>query len=134
VPLVADLRKVPARAISLWAPVIVYMAMIYFVSALPSAPLPQEVSDKSAHLIAYLGLAVVTVRAVAGGLPGRVTLPVAVTALVIASGYGAFDEWHQSFVAGRFADIADWYADTAGVAIGLGLWWAWGIMASRSDV
>ena len=37
-------------------------------------------------------------------------------ALVIASGYGVLDEWHQSFV-GRDCDPADWLADTIGAAL-----------------
>jgi len=27
------------------------------------------------------------------------------------------DEWHQSFVVGRFSDVADWVADTSGAAL-----------------
>jgi len=127
-------RTPRARFLSLWAPVAVYMAMIFFISALPSAPLPEEVSDKTGHLAAYVVLGVLSVRAVGGGLPCRVTVPIACLALAIASGYGAFDEGHQWFVPGRSADIADWYADTAGAAIGLCVCWAWGMMAVRSDV
>jgi len=127
-------RTPRARLLSLWVPVVVYMAMIFFISALPSAPLPEEVSDKTGHLAAYVVLGVLSVRAVGGGLPCRVTVPIACLALAIASGYGAFDEGHQWFVPGRSADIVDWYADTAGAAIGLGLCWAWGMMAVRSDV
>jgi VanZ family protein len=110
------------------------MAMIFFVSAKSTAPLPQQVSDKTAHAAAYAVLAVLAARAAGGGLPRRVTPPIAVIALTIASGYGAFDEVHQSIVPGRSADIADWYADTAGAVIGLGACWAWGMIAVRSDV
>jgi VanZ family protein len=104
------------------------MALIFVVSSLPRAPLPEEVSDKSAHVLAYLVLGVLSVRAAGGGLPCRVTAPVALTALVITSGYGAFDEWRQGLVPGRFQDIKDWYADTAGAVIGLGVCWAWGMI------
>jgi VanZ family protein len=110
------------------------MAIIFFVSAKSSAPVPQQVSDKTAHAAAYAVLGVLAVRAVGGGLPCRVTLSVALAALAIASGYGAFDEGHQWFVPGRSADVADWCADTAGAVIGLGACWAWGMMAVRSDV
>ncbi len=110
------------------------MVAIYFVSALPTAPLPPEVSDKSAHLLAYLGLAGLAARATAGGLGNALSPRGAALALVIASGYGAFDEWHQSLVPGRSPDVLDWYADTIGAAIGVCLCWAWGIMASRPKV
>jgi len=122
------------RALSLWAPVGVYMAMIFFVSSLPTAPLPPDVSDKSWHLLAYLVLSVLAVRAAAGGLPGRVTGRVALGALIIAIGYGAFDELHQWFVPGRSAELADWYADSAGACVGLAVCWAWGIIRLRLDV
>ena len=107
---------------------------IFFVSNLPSVPLPEQVSDKSGHFAAYAGLAILAVRAVGRGLPCRVGLRVAVLAFAIAGGYGAFDEVHQYFVPGRSADIADWYADITGAAVGIGLCWLWGIIASRSDV
>ncbi|MBF0192973.1 MAG: VanZ family protein [Magnetococcales bacterium] len=31
--------------------------------------------------------------------------------------YGATDEWHQSFVPGRYADIWDWVADGVGATV-----------------
>lgn len=96
--------------------------------------MPEQVSDKSGHFAAYAGLAILAVRAVGGGLPCRVGVRVAVLAFAIAGGYGASDEIHQYFVPGRSADIADWYADLTGAAVGIGVGWLWGIIASRSDV
>jgi VanZ family protein len=114
-------------------PVIAYMAAIYFVSGLQRAPLPDDVSDKTGHFVAYGGLALLSVRAVAGGLPSQVTWRIALLALAIAGGYGVFDEVHQLFVPGRSGDIADWFADVTGAVIGIGACWLWGIIASRSD-
>jgi len=130
---VQDSSRRAARLAWLWGPVLACMAAIYFVSALPSAPLPPDVSDKSAHLLAYCVLAVLAARAVAGGLGAALTWRAALLAQAIAAGYGAFDEWHQSLVPGRFADVRDWYADTIGAVIGVGLCRAWGIMASRPE-
>ena len=48
-------RRPVMRALSLWGPVALYMAMIFFVSSLPTAPLPPGVSDKSGHLVAWRG-------------------------------------------------------------------------------
>ena len=39
-------------------------------------------------------------------------------ALLLASAYGASDEYHQWFVPVRTADYLDWIADTGGAAIG----------------
>jgi len=117
----------------LWAPVIAYMAFIFFVSAMPQAPLPSNVSDKTAHLAGYSLLGLLAVRAVHGGLPARITAKGALIAMIITVGYAAFDEYHQSFVPGRFADVFDLLADAAGGAAALVVCWAWGILWLRSD-
>lgn len=39
-------------------------------------------------------------------------------AILIASLYGASDEFHQLFVPGRLCDAADWLTDTCGAALG----------------
>jgi VanZ family protein len=116
----------------LWAPVVAYMAGIYVVSGLQNAPLPDEVSDKTGHFAAYAGLGGLCVRAVGGGLPCRVVLRVALLALAIAAGYGAFDEVHQLFVPGRSGDVNDWFADVTGASIGIAVCWLWGIIAVRT--
>ena len=122
-----------ARLLSLWLPVVVYTTAIFFVSGLPVAPLPEEVSDKTGHMAAYAGLAILAVRALGGGLPCRVVWRVAWLALVIAGGYGAFDELHQLLVPGRTGELLDWYADVSGAVIGIGACWLWGMIAIRSD-
>lgn len=121
------------RRVLLWAPVIAYMAIIFFESSLSDAPLPRNVSDKSAHMAGYLLMGILAVRAVHGGLPARVTAQRAMIAMLITIGYSAFDEFHQSFVPGRSADLFDLVADTTGGLIGLIGCWAWGILWLRSD-
>jgi len=39
---------------------------------------------------------------------------------IIGSLYAASDEYHQSFVEGRFSEVSDFLADSAGVILGLG--------------
>jgi VanZ family protein len=124
----------PRRALSLWGPVAAYMALIFVASAQPQAPLPPQISDKQGHSLGYMGLAVTVGRALAGGIGAGTSLGTAAAAWSIASGYGATDEWHQSFVPGRSADVHDWYADAAGALLGAGACWAWGIIRSRADV
>jgi VanZ family protein len=113
----------------LWAPVVVYMAAIFVVSGLHRAPLPENVSDKTAHSAAYFVLGVLAVRAVHGGLPARVIARGALLAMLITIGYGAFDEVHQYFVPGRSADVLDLRADALGGIAALITCWAWGILA-----
>ena len=47
-------------------------------------------------------------------------------ATMMAIAYGASDEWHQSFVPGRHADVWDLAADGVGAALALGVVGAWG--------
>jgi len=108
------------------------MAAIFFVSSLHNPPLPAGVSDKPAHAFGYLGFGFVIARALARGLPPRITLRQALVGLVIASLYAISDEVHQYFVPGRTADVADWYADSIGSAIALLACWAWDIISPRS--
>lgn len=107
------------------------MAVIFYLSSLHQPPLPSGVSDKPAHAFGYLGFGIVIARALAGGLPPRLTLAQVLIGLAIASLYGVTDEWHQSFVAGRSSDVLDWYSDTIGSALGLLACWAWGIIRPR---
>ena len=79
-------------------------------------------------------LPALAVRAAAGGVFRRVTARVALVALIITIGYGAFDEIHQWFVPGRSAELADWYADSIGAFAGVAASWAWGIIRLRVDV
>ena len=105
------------------------MAAIFYVSSLHEAPLPPGVGDKEGHLSAYMGLAFVIARALAGGLPPRLTWRQALVGLAIAVLYGASDEFHQSFVAGRDSDILDLRADAIGAAIAMVVCWAWSIIS-----
>jgi len=108
------------------------MAAIFFFSSLHSAPLPPGVTDKPAHAIGYFGFGVVIARALGGGFPPRLTLRQVLVGIVFASLYAVSDEYHQSFVAGRTSDVADWFADTTGASLSLFACWAWTIIGSRS--
>jgi VanZ family protein len=108
------------------------MALIFYVSSLHEAPLPQGLSDKSAHWLGYTGFSVSVVRALAGGLTRRITAGTALAAVLFVIGYGASDELHQMFVPGRSADLADLAADAFGAIAGAAACWAWGIISIRS--
>ena len=85
----------------------VYAAVIFIGSSISQPPsLPEIVSDKSVHGSLYAGLALVLLRALARRWD-RVTLFTAAAAVVLATLYGASDEYHQSFVPGRTPDVAD---------------------------
>jgi VanZ family protein len=104
------------------------MAAIFYVSSL-SQPVVPPGGDKPWHLLAYLGLGVVTIRAVAGGLPAAIAWRTAAVAIAIAVGYAVTDEFHQMFVPGRSAQLSDLLADAIGVVAGISLCWVLGLMA-----
>ena len=117
------------RTLSLWAPVAIYMAAIFWASSL--SVLPGAVSgfpDWLLHSACYGGLALVSLRAVAGSRWAGVTPAAMLAALMICSAYGVSDEFHQSFVPGRAVEFRDWRNDTTGAALALGAAWAWGKM------
>jgi VanZ family protein len=122
------------RPIALWAPVVAYMAVIFYVSSLPEAPLPPGVADKPTHAFGYLGLAVVMIRALAGGLPGRITGAIAVQGTLLTIAYGVSDEIHQMFVPGRSAELVDLFADAIGACAGTACCWAWSIISAKNGL
>lgn len=98
-------------------PMIVVMGTIFFLSHqtgdsidLPSFP----GMDKLAHFFVYGVLAFTIIGA--HRRQSRVTSPVRViiTTLVICLLYGISDEYHQSFIPGRFVSRGDLVADITG--------------------
>jgi VanZ family protein len=116
------------RRLILWLPVVVLMAAIFAVSSMSSPPAPPGVSDKSLHWATYAGLALLTLRALADGAWAGVGGRTVLGAWVIATLYGATDEWHQRFTPGRHADWYDLAADASGAAAAVAAVWAWSII------
>jgi len=123
----------------LWGPVVLQMAIIFAASSIPNlGPLPGGISDTSGHSIGYALLAGLLLRALACGRLGGVTWRRACAAIILATVYGALDEFHQSFVPGRYADRHDILADCTGAALGVAAGWLagaarrWGILDSSS--
>jgi VanZ family protein len=125
------------RGFSLWGPPAVYALAIFASSSLSAAPSPPlHLTDKHVHLLAYAGLALVLVRALSGGGWAGVTLATALQAALMTIAYGATDEWHQSFVPGRDADVRDLIADAVGAALAVAVVGAmarWGRRSTRAD-
>jgi len=122
---------VSARIASLWVPVVIYMAAIFYASSLPEITLPPG-GDKPWHFIGYTGLGVVLARAFAGGFFRRVAASSAALSVAVGIAYAASDEIHQMFVPGRSAELADLFADAAGIIIGTAACWACGIIGRFS--
>ncbi|MCK5307612.1 MAG: VanZ family protein [Zetaproteobacteria bacterium] len=95
----------------------VYCAVIFFLSHQSTLPMPLAFphQDKLSHLLAYAVMAVLAWHTFSHHLSS--CRAVALVTVVFCSLYGMSDEFHQSFVAGRNSEVADWLADTLGAAI-----------------
>ena len=120
--------------ISLWLPVAIFMAAIYYGATMPVVPAPigDWLTDTLLHAGGYTVLALLTLRATAKGRWAGVTRTALLTAFVIAIAHGLSVEWIQMYVPTRFAEWRDVWNDVLGAAAGLGAAWAWGTMRRQS--
>jgi VanZ family protein len=102
-----------SRALSLWLPVIVWAAVIFTFSSIPSLGTGLGTWDtilrKGAHMTEYAILGLLLLRALGRELP----------AFAIGLAYAISDELHQHFVRGRHASPIDVLIDTVGLAVGI---------------
>jgi VanZ family protein len=102
----------------LWLPPLALIGVIFALSAQPSLDsglgVIDQVGRKLVHFGEYALLCFLWWRALAS-----VTTPrrAALLAFLIASGYAATDEFHQTFVDGRHGNPLDWLIDSAGAAL-----------------
>lgn len=110
-------------------PPFLWAGFIFYSSSLPdtSLPLPRIIpySDKYAHAGAYAILCFLIARA--NRRDRLIVAPAAcwTVAVILTSLFGAFDEWHQSFVPTRTCSIWDWAADAVGSLLAVTAWIAW---------
>ena len=103
-----------------WIPVVAYAGLIFFLSSRAWSEPPFELfygADKVVHAIMYacLGFGLVwAFRATRWKFHPYLFW----VAVLISLAYGASDEFHQSFVQGRTASIADLVADGIGGFVG----------------
>jgi len=107
---------VSARGFRAWAPIVLWAAVIFAFSAVPSLSSGLGTWDlllrKIAHLSEYAILGALLVRAVQRP-----------AVAILAGGlYAVSDELHQHFVRGRHAAWYDVLIDTVGVTIGVLVW------------
>ena len=105
-----------SRALSLWLPVVLWAAVIFALSSVPSLGTGLGTWDlalrKIAHMAEYAILAVLLARALGSYA----------WAFAAAVAYAVTDEVHQTFVAGRAGKPLDVAIDAAGALLGLVLW------------
>ncbi|MBN1202425.1 MAG: VanZ family protein [Anaerolineae bacterium] len=123
------------RAVLLtWGPVLVMMAVLFIASAQPKYEPPggadriyfsglmpvfpgswEFLLKKSGHMIVFGLLALSILRALL--ITGESLRSASYLAILITVGYALTDEYHQSFITGRYASLLDIGFDTAGAII-----------------
>ncbi len=102
-----------------WGYALAASAILFTLSSFPirqPARLPQL--DKVEHVCAYFLLALSYFNA--GSVGGRrIGRAVAAGSWLAVVAFGISDEWHQSFVPGRSAEMLDVLADAVGGALGI---------------
>src|ERR671937_2738942 len=105
-----------SRVLTVWFPVLLWAAVIFAISSIPSLSSGLGVWDtvlrKCAHVTEYAVLGALLYRALEGELP----------AFAAGVAYASTDELHQHFVRGRHASPLDVGIDAVGVALGMLLW------------
>jgi len=108
--------------ITSWSLLAGYSLAIFIQSSLPSVDMGTDLPgmDKLLHLAAYALMAVLACRAF-GTLP-RLNSAIALflAGFTFTLLFGLSDEWHQSFVPYRTADVWDLAADGLGALLGAG--------------
>ncbi len=110
--------------LALWLPVLLWMAIIFALSSMPKTMVPNiriPYADKAAHFFEFLILGALLIRAFLHYFHNslwRAMIP----AIVIAFLYAFSDEFHQSFVPGRTADIFDLMVDVTASVIGTAIY------------
>ena len=109
--------RVPtSAALRLWAPVVLWAAVIFAFSSVPDLGTGLGTWDlvlrKLAHAAEFAVLGALLLRALGAERP----------ALALGIAYAASDELHQHFVPGRRGSVFDVLIDAVGVALGVALW------------
>ena len=102
-------------------PAIFYAGLIFFLSSLPSSVVPNlgiSFGDLIIHFLEYSVFGYFLALAIMQS-PTKINWKNFLAVFIIGSLYAASDEYHQSFVEGRFSEVNDFLADSAGVILGL---------------
>lgn len=123
------------KLIVAWAPVAVWMGVIFAVSSRSSLPrLSDPIADtflkKGGHIAEYAILAGLCRRAIHQTANTRYPTILAFAVTVL---YAISDEWHQSFVPGRNSQSTDALIDASGALISLAALYLWGRNKSGAD-
>ena len=107
-----------------WWPPLVWVGAILIATSIPGRFIPvigPAHTDKVVHLTMYGILGFLIARSMDDPIrPSR--MRAAIGAFLVCTAMGAADEWHQLYIPGRSADVADWTADSIGGLVGAAAW------------
>jgi len=111
------LNKKIAVILWFWAPVVLWMALIFLSSSIKGEDIPTiDVPgiDKLFHFVEYFILGALLARAFVNSSDKSNFKLILLLSILIASVYGVLDEFHQRFVSGRSPEIFDIFSDIIG--------------------
>lgn len=101
-----------------WGPAIIWMGVTFYISHQSVVSIPLGAPDYMAHGVGYAGLGALLMRALVGGRLSAMSWRWVLLATILGGLYGVSDEFHQSFVPGRYPSVSDIAADTIGAFLG----------------
>ena len=107
-----------------WTPVFLWMGVLFYSSSISGRDIPKidiPNIDKLFHFIEYFVLGFLILRAFFHSFSKPNYKYIFIAAILIASLYGASDEFHQRFVSERTCDIFDLLSDIIGSSLGAAL-------------
>jgi VanZ family protein len=121
-------RAVTPRRLHIAMPVLI-MGILYWLSSITGTPLPDDPAHYALfrwispsvqnilHVPAFAALSCAWCWALRAWQ--RVQVVRLTAAFAITAAYGVSDEWHQSFVPGRYASLTDVVLDVGGGVLGI---------------
>jgi VanZ family protein len=102
-----------------WLPVLAYLGAVQLLGAQPDFQVPMLFAnaDKAVHVVEYLILGLLLVRAIRATFRAPAPLITALAAVAAGLCVGAADEFIQSFVPGRMSSVNDLLADATGLLL-----------------
>jgi VanZ family protein len=100
-----------------WLVVVVWMAIIFLLSSIPSENLPMQypLIPVIAHLLEYFVLAGLLIWASNSGFSSSPSAGSVAITFLVSSFYAFTDELHQAFVPNRVMDALDYLTDVIGI-------------------
>jgi VanZ family protein len=102
-----------------WLPPALWAGVILTITSVPNIPTPSSAgSDKLGHFVLYFVFGFLAIRTVWGTTTLMRTIATTIIALAV---FAAVDEWHQSLIPRRSAELGDWVADLSGATLGVAM-------------